>query len=193
MTSVRGFASWLRATGIEMLGWLLIVTGIAALVLPGPGLLMMFAGLAILSNRYEWAGRRVEPVKAKAFEAARYGVATWPRIALSALGALSVMAFGFIWWMSPDVPEVGPLGPKLPFSGWGTGLSMMVSSLIAFALLGYSMARFRYGRDDDQAPAEGDLVDGAPLAAELHDPELVEAVALEAEDEQTGPDPLERG
>ncbi|MBW9206975.1 PGPGW domain-containing protein [Mumia sp. zg.B53] len=170
MSTVRGFGSWLRATGTELLGWLLVVAGIAALVLPGPGLLMVFGGLAVLSNRYEWARRRVEPVKAKAFEAARYGVATWPRIALSVLGALSVMAFGVIWWMAPAVPTVGPLGPELPFSGWGTGLSLMISSVIALGLLGFSVARFRYGGDDDER-VDGDLVEAELLEAEVGDRE----------------------
>ena len=46
---------------LESIGWLLIVAGIAALILPGPGLLMLFAGLVLLSQQYEWAERRVEP------------------------------------------------------------------------------------------------------------------------------------
>ena len=38
-----------------VLGWLLVVAGVLALVLPGPGLLMVFSGLAILSQHYAWA------------------------------------------------------------------------------------------------------------------------------------------
>lgn len=166
---LRGFASWVRLTGLEMIGWLLIVAGIAALVLPGPGLLMMVGGLAILSNRYEWASRRVEPIKAKAFEAARYGVETWPRVMLSVLGAFSVMTFGVIWWIGPTVPKIGPFGDELPFNGWATGLSMMLSSLIALALIVYSLKRFRYGED---GPSDGD----DPIAV-LDEGELVEAMS----------------
>ena len=35
---------------VEGLGWILVVVGIAALVLPGPGLLALFAGVALLAR-----------------------------------------------------------------------------------------------------------------------------------------------
>ena len=37
-----------RRLVLEIIGWLLVVVGIAALVLPGPGLLAIVAGLALL-------------------------------------------------------------------------------------------------------------------------------------------------
>ena len=40
---------------LEVVGWTLVVAGIVALVAPGPGLLMVFGGLAILSQQYDWA------------------------------------------------------------------------------------------------------------------------------------------
>ena len=63
-----------RRIALETLGWVLVVAGIAALVLPGPGLLAIFAGLALLSQQYDWAERRVEPVKEKALKAAAESV-----------------------------------------------------------------------------------------------------------------------
>ena len=78
-----------RRLVLETIGWVLVVAGIAALVLPGPGLLAIFAGLALLSQQYEWAERRLEPVKEKALEAAQDSVETWPRIVLSVGGAWS--------------------------------------------------------------------------------------------------------
>ena len=48
---------------LEVVGWLLLLVGIAALVLPGPGLLLMFAGLAVLSQQYAWAERWVDPIQ----------------------------------------------------------------------------------------------------------------------------------
>lgn len=133
----------LRRYGITIVGWLLVLLGVAALVLPGPGLLLLLLGLVVLSQEYDWAERRVDPVKEKAFDVARQGVSTVPRIILSALGACAVVAVGVAWGMDPDIPTIGPVGPKLPVGGWATGSSIILSGLIALGLLIYSIKRFR--------------------------------------------------
>lgn len=132
-----------RKTLITILGWILVLLGLAALILPGPGLLLLLLGIIVLSQEYEWAERRVEPLKLKAFDVARQGVATYPRIALSALGALSLIAAGILWGLDPPIPQSWPIGPHLPFHGWATGTSIILSGLIAFGLLIYSIRRFR--------------------------------------------------
>lgn len=43
----------------------LILLGIPMLVLPGPGLLTIFAGITVVSTEFEWAERVVERVKEK--------------------------------------------------------------------------------------------------------------------------------
>ncbi len=133
----------LKKTWVTVLGWVVLLVGVAALILPGPGLLLMVAGLAILSQEYEWAERRVEPVKVKAFEVAAAGVKTWPRIIGSTLSALGLMAIGVCWLLDPEIPEIWLLGPGLPFGGPGTGVSIIVSSLVALGLVLYSVRRFR--------------------------------------------------
>lgn len=140
----------MRKTWVTLVGWLLVLVGLAALILPGPGLLLLLAGLVVLSQEYEWAERRVDPVKDKAFDVARSGVATYPRIAMSALGAAVVIAVGVVWCFNPQIPEVGPFGPSLPLGGWPTGSSIVLSGLVALGLLLYSVRRFR-----------GEVVDGA--------------------------------
>ncbi len=133
----------IRKVWVTTLGWVITLVGIAALVLPGPGLLMLLAGLAILSQEYEWAERKVEPVKKRAFEVAATGVKTWPRIVMSTVSALIMLGIGVVWWINPTIPEYGILGPRLPFGGWTTGLSLAVSALIALSLIVYSVRRFR--------------------------------------------------
>ncbi len=141
----------MRKTSVTVVGWLLILAGIVALILPGPGLLLLLAGLVVLSQEYEWAECRVEPVKEKAFDVARAGVASYPRIALSALGGAAVVAVGVWWSLDPEIPEVGPLGPSLPLGGWPTGSSIVLSGLVALGLLVYSVTRFRGEANEDAA------------------------------------------
>ncbi len=130
---------------VTLAGWVLVLAGIVALILPGPGLLLLLAGLVVLSQEYEWAERRVETVKKKAFDVARAGVSTFPRIVLSALGAVAVAAVGVLWTLDPEIPELGPIGPSLPLGGWPTGSSIILSGLVALGLLVYSIKRFRGG------------------------------------------------
>jgi hypothetical protein len=153
VSSLRSVAPVLRKTTITVLGWVLVAAGLAALVLPGPGLLLLLSGLIVLSQEYEWAERRVEPVKRKAFDVAQTGVASYPRIVMSALGGLALLAAGVVWWVAPDVPEIGPVGPGLPFGGWATGSTLILSGLIALGLLAYSVRR--WGREAREARIAG--------------------------------------
>lgn len=133
-----------KRIGVEVLGWGLVLLGLAALILPGPGLILLALGLVVLATQYEWAERRLEPVKARAVKTASDGVETWPRIFLSTLGALGIMAVGVVWGTSPDVPSWWPVDESwwLP-GGWGTGSSLIVSGLIALGLVVYSYLNFR--------------------------------------------------
>lgn len=155
--------AWLRRTGIEVAGWTLIVAGLAALVLPGPGLLMLVAGLAVLGLRYHWARRFLHPVKAKAFQAAATGVKTWTRVAGSVLGALCIMGIGVIWILQPPVPGWWPLEQQwwLP-GGAAAGASFIVSGLIALSLIAYSVRRFR--RPKAAASRSAQAAPAAPAA-----------------------------
>ena len=143
-----------RRIAATILGWFLVLAGIAALILPGPGLLLLAAGLAVLSQQYEWAERRLEPVKVAAFKTAADGVQTWPRIVASVSGALVLGALGIVWGLRPDAPEAWPLADRYwLIGGWGTGATLILSALIALAIIVYSFRRFR-GVDDPEATAE---------------------------------------
>ncbi len=125
---------------------MLVVGGVAGLILPGPGLLMIFAGMAILSQQYEWAERRLEPVKQRALGAAQDSVETWPRILGSLAGGLMVLGFGVLWIVQPPPPGWWPLGDSWwLLGGVGAGLTLILSGLIALGLVVYSYRRFRAG------------------------------------------------
>jgi len=70
-------------------------------------------------------------------------VASIPRILLSASGVAALIAVGIFWWVDPRIPEIGPIGPDLPLGGWTTGISIVVSGLVAATLLVYSIRRWR--------------------------------------------------
>ena len=143
-----------RRLVLEIVGWTLVVGGLAAILLPGPGLLMIVGGLVILSEQYEWAERRLEPVKVMAYRAAADGVQTWPRIIASCAGAIALAAVGVFWGIRPDAPDWWPIGDKWWLvGGWGTGATLILSAIIALGFIVYSFRRFR-GVPDPEAAAE---------------------------------------
>jgi hypothetical protein len=149
----------LKRIALEGAGWLLVILGIAALILPGPGLLCLFAGLALLSQRYEWAARRVEPVRLAALKGAAQSVQTWPRILMSCLGVAWLVGFGILWIVGPPIPGWWPnwwnRTDKLwLIGGVGAGVSLVVSGILAGALVVYSLRRFR-GSETTQAEVAG--------------------------------------
>ncbi len=83
--------------GVAVVGTLIILAGLALVPLPGPGWLIVFAGLAILATEFAWAGRLLDFARAK--------VRTWTdwvtcqsllvRAAI-ALGSLALIA-GAVW------------------------------------------------------------------------------------------------
>jgi len=147
----------MKRLGLEVVGWLLLAAGVAALILPGPGLLLCFAGLAVLSRQYAWARRWVEPVRLKALMGAAESVQTWPRILVSSAGALGLGAAGVVWIVGPDTPGWWPLSDAWWLAGgaW-TGVTLLVSCAAAYLLLGYSYLRF-HGKPEAIAALAGEV------------------------------------
>ncbi|WP_182378147.1 PGPGW domain-containing protein [Nocardioides sp. WS12] len=142
---------------LEALGWILLLAGVAAMVLPGPGLLLMAAGLAVLSQQYTWAERLLDPVMLRALRGAAEGVETWPRVIASTIAGLGLGAFGVLWIIGPDVPSWWPIGDKWwLFGGVWTGVTLLFSCVLALALLVYAFRRF-HGKPEAVAALEGKI------------------------------------
>lgn len=61
----------LRRVVVTLLGFLVVMVGLALLVLPGPGLLVVALGFAILGTEFLWAWRMKRYVQNKARHAGR--------------------------------------------------------------------------------------------------------------------------
>jgi uncharacterized protein (TIGR02611 family) len=58
-----------RRIGITIAGFLVVLVGIVLIPLPGPGWLIVFAGLAILAREYVWAERLLNHAKRRVGQA----------------------------------------------------------------------------------------------------------------------------
>ncbi|MFC8102994.1 PGPGW domain-containing protein [Streptomyces sp. NPDC057363] len=129
----------IRRAVLGTLGAALVVLGVALLVLPGPGLLLVFAGMVLLARAVPALDRFVAPVRRQAMRAAEESVSSPWRIAGSVLAGLLLIGAGFAWGLLPQVP----------FSGWGTGASLIISGVILFALLVWSHRRVHAAHTGD--------------------------------------------
>jgi hypothetical protein len=120
-----------KKVGAGAVGGVLLIAGVALLVLPGPGLLLVLAGLLVLANAFPAAQRFVRPVRERARKAAEASVSTQLRLASSVFSGVALIAAGIVWW----------LVPTLPLGGWPTGSSLILSGAILLALLVISYRR----------------------------------------------------
>jgi uncharacterized protein (TIGR02611 family) len=60
-----------RRTAVAVAGSMVVVVGLALLVLPGPGLLLLTAGLALLATEFPWAQRWLTRLRGHAKQAAQ--------------------------------------------------------------------------------------------------------------------------
>jgi hypothetical protein len=126
-------------------GGLVLLIGVTLLVLPGPGLLLVLAGLLILARQFPTVGRYVDPVEKRALAAMEESVASPLRIAGSVLAGLGLIAAGVIWG----------LDKRLWLGGWPTGSSLILSGVVLLALLLYSYRRVRAKRARAGSPDRG--------------------------------------
>ena len=86
-----------KRIAVSVVGGALVVAGLAMLVLPGPGLLVVVAGFAVLGTEYAWAAHALDRTKAAAESAGRVAKDTAGkagRAAKSSAGAAGRAAVG---------------------------------------------------------------------------------------------------
>jgi hypothetical protein len=129
----------LKQVSVTVVGGALVAAGVALMVLPGPGIILVAGGLAVLATRYLWARRLVDVAMDKAEEAQRQAVASKPRVAGTVAFALGTIAVGLGMVVVEDVrwPLWDAVGDALwsPF----TGGVLIVTSLILLATTGWAL------------------------------------------------------
>ena len=102
------FRTWIKKTVIGRLVWRIIigviggavtVAGAIALVGPGPGILIVLAGLGILASEFAWAARVMAHTRTYAQKAAdKAGIPKWAQFALIAIGAvISILVILYLY------------------------------------------------------------------------------------------------
>lgn len=103
----------MKRVAVGALGGLLTLAGIALLVLPGPGFVLVAAGLAVLATEFEWAKRPLDLARRRAGQ----GLDEMRRSRLRALGALVaaliLVGIGVADLTGLDVPFVNVLSAIL--------------------------------------------------------------------------------
>jgi hypothetical protein len=85
-----------RRIAVSVAGFALVLAGLAMLVLPGPGLLVIIAGLAILATEYVWAQRALNYAKQKGEQAKNRVLRRKPRVV----------------GITPQSPDIDPTQPE---------------------------------------------------------------------------------
>lgn len=125
---------------VALAGGVLTLAGIALLVLPGPGFVLVAAGLAVLATQYTWAHRPLAYAKDKAQTGIDEVTQSRRRSALAVVGAVGLLTAGALEIAGVDLPLVNLL----------TASMLILSGL---GLLGTIVYARRQGRSS-QEPAE---------------------------------------
>lgn len=127
----------MKRSAVAVLGGLLTLTGIALLVLPGPGFVLVAAGLAVLATQFAWAQRPLDYAKDKAHQGMDEVARSWWRAGGALLCALVLAAAGIVDMTDRDVPYVNTL----------SAVVLIASGLFLLGTVVYARRSERYPRD----------------------------------------------
>jgi uncharacterized protein (TIGR02611 family) len=84
---------------VGIVGGLVTIIGVVALIAPGPGWLIIFAGLGILGTEFAWAARALKTAKGVASRAIdSTKIAKRQKLLIFAVIAFSALALLVIWY-----------------------------------------------------------------------------------------------
>ncbi|WP_129339566.1 PGPGW domain-containing protein [Cellulomonas endophytica] len=151
---------------VTVVGLALLLLGVAMMVLPGPGILGIAAGLAVLATQYAWAQRLLGRAKVKAEEAQRSAVSSRLRTAATFTLAGCLAAVGGSMLLVEDV--TWPVLDAQIDAVWGpvTGIVLLVSAAIVVTTTVIALRHVHRARVEDGTHGRtGARVPGAAAAA----------------------------
>jgi uncharacterized protein (TIGR02611 family) len=107
---------------VGVAGGALLLTGIALLVLPGPGFVLVAAGLAILATKFAWAERPLAYAKHKARQGVNEVRRSRARAVASVGFALTLVGIGLAQIFGADLPFMNLVSAALMI---GSGLVLV--------------------------------------------------------------------
>ena len=124
----------LKRTAVTLSGFAVTGLGIALLVLPGPGFVVVAAGLAILATEYDWAKRLLVGARQRADAASRSSVDSRLKLTGTVIFGLGMVAVG----LAMVFVEIDIL-----FVSATTGVVIVLSGLVLLGLTGYTYKTVR--------------------------------------------------
>lgn len=138
----------LKRVAVTVVGAVVLAGGIALMVLPGPGLLVVVVGLAILATEYVWAHRLLARARQGAWEAQVAAVSSRWRTAGTLVFAVGMIGVGISVIVVQRIPYVGSAtGGALILGG------VVVCTTTIVSIRHVSEERGRRAVDGDRRPS----------------------------------------
>jgi drug/metabolite transporter (DMT)-like permease len=145
----------MKTVAVAVLGGLLTLAGIALLVLPGPGFVLVAAGLAVLATRFSWAKKPLDYARDKAEQGIEEVGKSPLRAAGAALAALVLVALGVLALAGVDLPFVNAV----------SAVVLIISGLFLIGTIFYARRQERVETERAHRPAGTPQGGGAYRAA----------------------------
>jgi uncharacterized protein (TIGR02611 family) len=140
---------------VAVLGGLLTLAGIGLLVLPGPGFVLVAAGLAVLATRFSWAKKPLDYAKDKAEQGIEEVGKSPLRAAGAAIAALVLIVLGVLALAGVDLPFINAL----------SAVVLIISGLFLIGTIFYARRQERRESERAHRPAGTPQGAGAYRAA----------------------------
>jgi uncharacterized protein (TIGR02611 family) len=124
----------LRLVAVTVVGSVLLVAGVVALVLPGPGMLLCLLGLVVLSREYAWARRSLRWARVTSQQSVARSSSSRTATVLSELGGLALAVVG-----------LAELVVGLPLLGTVTASLLILSGAVVVATTAWARRQYVRG------------------------------------------------